>query len=358
VEAEATAEPSAAASSAARSAAPAPGANEGALEAQAKKLPPVPMAPAEQRLGSAVIRAEVCTYEGETFLSKQPVTETAIGGLAWGSDGKLYAIDHTQAIRRYAIDASGGCRLTLDRSFGKEGLLRLEKPPGKSRAPTLTAGALAADASGHVFVTPDAVWTDGSWRLSGGKVDYYCPSSQGDVSVTADGKLGFSIESKLQKTTFDDAGCTTAEWPAGPLAERPTNVFVAGDSVYVTQHNGKELWAFDHDGKPRGVELGDKDKSLSAPGNICSVGFVGAIDKGIVVVDYNCRQLVFFDRAGQSLGDSVSLSRLFGVSYPIIEGFTRVEGGVAFLSFTHERGEAPAKPENLHQGFIVRLSGL
>ena len=62
---------------------------------------------------------------------------------------------------------------------------RMPRPKGARQDPILTSRSITADDREHVFVAPDSIWTDGSWRLTGDKVDYYCSSNSGALSVSA-----------------------------------------------------------------------------------------------------------------------------------------------------------------------------
>ena len=344
----------AASASAASSATPAAKAKEPSFEEKLAASKPLDPKPAPQDGGGLKLTAEKCELEGGPLVAKS------------GSDvmrsirvigDKAYLADSDEKIRAYNIAPSGACKLTIDKTFGENGVMKLADK----------ASRLSGDAAGHLFASSGVF---GSTRLTGGKVDFKCEARpQGYLFVHPGGKLGIGTfaNSTVGKLSFDDKGCKSEPWVfqdlsqadkrKGPLTNAQAVGFV-GDTILVGGVLAKEVdpneprvvLALDAAGKEK-FRFGNIDKTFTED----HFGWVHAIapcKPGICVLDSNYRRVTFWKTDGKYVG-FVKLDKLFGLDYPWINELSAGKGGATYFVTGQERQKT-----GVSEGTIFKVTGL
>lgn len=320
------------------------------LEQRIAQSQPTLASPAAQTEGAVTVTAEVCTFDGPPSITDDSFS--AIGQVAWASDGTLYMIDGDGRVRHYTIGAGEGCALTLDTTFGENGRMNLGE--GLGGRPE----SIQADANGHVFV---AASMRGTSRLTGNTVDYHC-DTMGKLAVSPNGQNGLVAfgDAVPRRVTFTDTGCTVADWGAQEMFERvdtatfldDTHVLVGGSSGPFSSPHVARVYSLD--GRPQGAAFGDTSDSLQPGDHFCFVhGATEGSNDRLVVLDGNCRSFRIFD-ARHAFVAEINMMPLVGLTYPWFPGLTRARDGVAFLTAAQER----ANRVDVYDGFLFRVRGL
>ncbi len=322
---------------------------------QVKASKPLVIKTADQPFAGGQLKAEACIIEGGPLVDKSSMgvlkSIRAIGDF-------VYVIDSESHVRAFKADAGPACRLTVEKSFGENGVLKLEQ----------TVDRLVADSSGGLWAA-SGIW--GAWKIDkAGKVTLKCTTShQGSLFVAPTGKWGIGTfaNATVSKITIDTAGCKNEPWAfqdlsddakrKGPLMNAQAVGFY-GDTVFLGGALAKKVdpdgnvvvLALDKDGKEK-ARFGRTDKDMSAKDRFGWVHAIGPCKPGICVLDSNYRRLTAWKADGKFLGD-VSLSTLFGFKYPWISDFDRTN------KFTYFATGQDRDDSKVAEGNIMRVTGL
>lgn len=310
---------------------------------------------APQEGGGLKVTAERCQMEGGPLTDKSNLDVTR--ALRVIGD-KAYLVDADESIRAYDIAPGAACKLTIDKTFGAAGIMKL----------TDKISYLASDTVGHLYASGGIFGTS---RLTGGKVDYKCEARpQGYVYVHPNGKLGIGTfaNATVAKLSFDDKGCKSEPWVfqdlsdtakrKGPLGNAQAVGFV-GDTILVGGVLAKEVdpneprvvLALDAAGKEK-FRFGAVDKGGSSEDRFGWVHGIAPCKPGICVLDSNYRRITFWKTDGKYVG-FVKLDKLFGLEYPWISSFAAGKNGATYFATGQERQKSGASEAN-----IYRVSGL
>lgn len=308
-----------------------------------------------QEGGGVKVTAERCQMEGGPLTDKSNLDVTR--ALRVIGD-KAYLVDADESIRAYDIAPGAACKLTIDKTFGTAGVMKL----------TDKIARLASDSAGHLFASSGVF---GSTRLTGGKVDFKCGARpQGYLYVHPNGKLGIGTfaNATVAKLSFDDNGCKSEPWVfqdmsdatkrKGPLGNAQAVGFV-GDTIFVGGVLAKEVdpneprvvLALDAAGKEK-FRFGAVDKGGSSEDRFGWVHGIAPCKPGICVLDSNYRRITFWKTDGKYVG-FVKLDKLFGLEYPWISDFSAGKNGTTYFATGQERQKSGASEAN-----IYRVSGI
>lgn len=320
-----------------------------------KESKPLAITTAEQPLGTSKLTAEVCTVEGGPVVGKSTMgiykSIRAIGE-------KVFVVDADEQVRAFKIEAGPTCKLSVDKTFGTDGVVKLENKVDR----------VVADSAGNLWAT-SGIW--GAWKLDkAGKVAMKCSGRpQGSLFVHPSGKwaIGTFANATVSKVTIDAGTCKNEPWAFQDLGQDDkrkgvlTNaqaVGFVGDTIFMggsldkkVEPNGSiVVLALDKDGKEK-ARLGKTDKDYSTKDRFGWVHAIGPCKLGVCVLDSNYRRLTAWKADGKFLGD-VSLSSLFGLKYPWIADFDRNTKHAYFVTGQDREGG------KVSEGNIFRVTGL
>ena len=319
--------------------------------AASKPLEPKPV---PQEGGGVKLTAERCQMDGPAWLDKSTID--VMKSLRVIGD-KLYVADPVGGVHAYVIAAGPTCKLTVDKSFGTDGVLKLGEK----------AEHLGADTAGHLFVSNGF---GKSFRLTGGKTDWTCDAKpQGTLYVNPNGKIGIGTfaNANVGKLTLDDKGCKSepfgftdmndAAKRKGPFSLAQAAGFV-GDLILVggslakdvSPDGGNVVVAVDATGKEK-FRFGKIDKAFTED-RFGWVHAIGPCKPGICVLDSNHRRITFWKTDGTYLG-FVKLSTMFDLNYPWLSDFSAGKNGATYFTAGQERQRSGAS-----EGNIYRVMGL
>ena len=315
---------------------------------------PLDPKPVPQEGGGLKLAAEKCEMEGGPLVARSG--SDVMRSLRVIGD-KVYLADSDEKIRAYNITPAGPCKLTIDKTFGENGVMKLADK----------ANRLAADTAGHLFSSSGVF---GSTRLTGGKIDYKCDARpQGYLFVHPAGKLGIGTfaNTTVAKLTFDDKGCKSEPWVfqdlgqaakrKGPLTNAQAVGFV-GDTIFMGGVIAKEVdpneprvvLALDAAGKEK-FRFGNIDKTFTED-HFGWVHAIAACRPGVCVLDSNYRRITFWKTDGKYVG-FVKLDKLFGLDYPWINELSAGKAGATYFVTGQERQKS-----GVSEGTIFKVSGL
>lgn len=308
-----------------------------------------------QEGGGVKVTAERCQLEGGPLVSKSNVDVTRALRII---GDKAYLVDSDESVRAYDIAPGAACKLTVDKTFGAGGIMKL----------TDKVSRLASDTAGHLYASGGIF---GTFRLTGGKVDYKCEARpQGYVHMHPNGKLGIGTfaNATVAKLAFDDKGCKSEPWVfqdlsdtakrKGPLGNAQAVGFV-GDTILVGGVLAKEVdpneprvvLALDAAGKEK-FRFGAVDKGGSSEDRFGWVHGIAPCKPGICVLDSNYRRITFWKTDGKYVG-FVKLDKLFGLEYPWISDFAAGKSGATYFATGQDRQKSGVGEAN-----IYRVAGL
>ncbi len=326
-----------------------------------------PPSPTPQQVGNLPVTAQVCQVRGAVFL--RSVDKPAL--LAVEVVGrKLYVIDHRRALLRFDIAPGMKCRLTLDKTWGKDGVFR-----SKLQLEKLSADAM----EGQTTLVASSYL--GSVVVRGGRVVYTCKArDQGHVALHPGGGWGLASfsGSDIQRLSFGPAACKGAVWHLSDLKDDARRkgpfrlvsavgffgdvVLVGGSlAIRVGGWHPQVIVAFDSQGRRR-FQLGAL--TGSTPQRFGWVHTIGACGpRRICVLDSNANRLSLWDPTGRFQG-AVSLGPLLGLNRGVVSDFAVDPRGAVFVTAGRKPGAtspgatSPKKNTTLHEGIIFRLRGL
>jgi hypothetical protein len=229
-------------------------------------------------------------------------------------------------VRRFIIDRSEGCRLSLDTAFGTDGVLDLERDADmiSSGGDTLVVSSGLFEA--HVF------GVDGAER-------YVCEaSSLGNVYVHPTGQwaLASFMRSSLHRVTFADTSCDVERDAVNVPAFRSVQrlAFIAGQTLLggtlAEQYESRYPTIV---GSIRGDELAWRHGSISMRFDSGGYGYVHAIEPcggHFCILDANMRRLQIV-RADGTGWQTVDIADVLGLRYPWLEDMDSDVDGTVFI---------------------------
>lgn len=293
------------------------------------------------------LTAERCTIEGHAFTGTS--TMETIGNFEV-FHGQLWIVDGDENVRRFDMDLTDGCRLTLDTTFGEGGVMDFERD-----ADTISSGGDTLVVSTGLFEAY-VFGADGTMR-------YTCDApSLGHVYVhpTGEWALASFMRSEFNRVTFGDEACEVergaVEFPVFRSGQRLAFI---GDQTII----GGTL-AEEYDGRnPLSVGAADGDGLAWRHGNItvrfddAGYGYVHAIEgcgDYICVLDSNMRRMQVV-RPDGSGWQTVEIDDVLGFRYPWLEDMDVADDGTVFIVAAQERDDDESE-ENI-DGFIAVLTG-
>lgn len=318
---------------------------------------PLDIKTAEQTLDGAKVTAEACSVEGGPYVGKSNMklfqAVRAVGN-------RIFVVDAEGQVRAFEIAAGATCKLSIDKTFGTDGIAKLENEMSR----------LSADSSGNLWATSGVF---NSYRLAkDGKVTAKCEARpQGYIHVHPSGKtaIGTFANATVAKLTLDASGCKSEpfaqftdlgndEKRKGPITNAQAvgyvgeTIFMGGVLAKTVDPNGNTVvLALDATGKEK-FRLGKTDKDLASKDRFGWVHAIQPCNKGVCVVDSNYRRLTAWKTAdGKFVGD-VDLSKLFGLKYPWIPDFDRNKTHTYVVAGQDREGSKVA------EAVIYRVAGL
>lgn len=323
---------------------------------------PLTPKPAEQKAGKLTIKAELCAVEGIKLLSENNMRVLQSVAV---HRRQMYVVNEKNEVLRFLVAPGKACKLTLDKKWGKDGVL---KAPSR-------ADKVAVDRTGTLVVSSFM----GIHVIRKDKVAYDCGESgaRGSVALHPSGRWGLSyfVGSTVQKYSFAAKACKAEPWALqnlssstkrkGPLSSVNTigfyrNLVLVG-GILAKKIKGfppRVVVAFDGRGKQKfqfGALEGHGDDRF---------GWIHAIAQGkkaqICVLDANYRRLSLWDARGKFIG-AVKLGSLFDLRYPWIADFTVGADGKAWFVAGQDRElKKKIKDQRISvaEGLIYRVTGL
>jgi hypothetical protein len=129
--------------------------------------------PLTAKLGKQKVTLTTCTIDGPALY-----LGNVASGVVVAPDGALLVLDGDGGVHRYTVATGADCRLTPDKTFGKDGVIAT-----KITAKGDDVASLAMDRAGTIYA-----WGDhGTARIAGGKVGRMC----GEGSIAASPRSDF-----------------------------------------------------------------------------------------------------------------------------------------------------------------------
>lgn len=329
---------------------------------QLKRSLPVVPKPTDQNVGKVPLKAELCKVEGATFLS--PSNMDVLKDIVFAGR-HVYVLNAKGEVLAFNIAKGKGCTLTLDKTWGKDGVLK----------PAHRVAKLAADKKGRLVLSSFM----GVTRLDkAGKTLPKCtPGKNGSVALHPSGAWGLTyfVNSTVYLAQFKANTCSGKPWILQDLSKPSRKgdfqmvntigfyrnlVLVGGvHKDKVKGFNPRVVIAYTKAGKKKfqfgRLEGFGQDK----------LGWVHGIAQGkkvpIWVLDSNYRRLSAWDAKGKFQG-AAQLAKLFGVHYPWIASFAVTPKGTGWFVVGVSRKFKEKAPKgsrwNVGEGFIFRVTGL
>jgi hypothetical protein len=313
---------------------------------------PLAPAPAAQALPTGPVTATACTFEGFEIIGSSGMS--LLRSVAVVGD-RLYIVDEKGAVRALTINgAGGGCKLSVDASFGQGGTWTAENE----------IQHLTSDASG-VVVASNGIF--GAYTLRDG-APAAC-DTKGYVELHASGAWGIApwVNSTVQQVEVNAAGCSSKPWVLQDLSDdaKRKGIFasvdassIIGDNVYIGGSLAKSVDAdgmkvvavYDQAGKELRRFGGSKD--LSSTEMFGWVHDISACVPGVCVLDSNFRRLTAWGEDGKQVG-TVDLKALLGLDYPWIADMALGADGSMWMIAANKRADA-----EMSEAIIYRVAGL
>lgn len=318
---------------------------------------PLDIKTTEQTLDGAKITAEVCSIEGGPYVGKSNMklfqSVRAVGD-------RVFVVDAEGRVRAFKIEAGAACKLTIDKTFGTDGIAKLENEMSR----------LTADSSGNLWATSGVF---NSYRLAkDGKVSAKCEARpQGYIHVHPSGKtaIGTFANATVAKVTLDATGCKSEpfaqftdlgsdEKRKGPITNAQAVGYV-GETIFMggvlaktaDPNGGTVVLALDATGKEK-FRMGKTDKDLASKDRFGWVHAIQPCNKGVCIVDSNYRRLTAWKPADGKFVGEVDLQKLFGLKYPWIPDFDRNKTHTYFVTGQDRESSKVA------EATIYRVTGL
>lgn len=324
-------------------------------EEKLKTSTPLVIKTAEQDAAGTKIGAEVCEVEGGPKPSKSGMdvykSIRAIGD-------RIFTVEEDAAVHAYKIDAGAKCKLSIDKTFGEGGVVKLANKIDR----------LSADSAGNLWAT-NGIFA--SYKLAkDGKQTAECTGRPlGYLFVAPSGKTGIGTfaNATVSKVTLSGAGCKTEPWVFQDLSTDDkrkgvlTNaqaVGYVGDTIFLGGKLAKSadpnesnvVLALDASGKEK-ARLGKTDKDYSTKDRFGWVHAIGPCKPGVCVLDSNYRRITQWKTDGKFVAN-IDLSALLGLKYPWINDFDRNKTH-AYVIAGQERDV-----KGVYEGNIYRVTGM
>ena len=355
---------SAPAASASASAAPPPSASAKPAPPPERPFPelvkdskPLAPKPAPQEVAGKTVTAERCRLDGLELLGKSTMSvikDIEVFGeqvVIVNGDGSLVGLK---------LDKGKECKLTLDRTFGQDGLLKLENK----------IEHLSRDDKGNILAA-NGIFD--AYYVTRGKKDFTC-KSKGYLSFHPSGKWAIApwVNSTVGITEVDtkDKTCTRKDWVLSDLNsdDKRKGPFqsihssrIIGDEIYlggslakkVDPKEPRQVRVYDKAGKEKRFFGGTeslKDDTFGWVHDITPCAF------GVCVLDANHRRISAWKGGGEKHLGNIDLMKLLDLKYPWIPAIAVSKGGKTyFVGAGQSREGAEGK---VAEGVIYRLTGL
>ncbi len=230
-----------------------------------------------------------CAIEGDPLSAKNVLS------LAMSDDGRLYISDDV-GFRRYQPVFDHGCKLKLDRGYGRNGLLA---PPADKPTAQSIDGPVAFRSGGPAWrLTSDgkkAIYAFdfllGVYRIDGNRTVAVCPNLKGVRSIAAASSNTYVGGGQVYNVNLRNK-CATTELKAGS----GTIYSVAENLWFKSDQDSNTLIALDTRGQRTEVSI--KSTDSFAPGGFCYASAVTRCGDKICVVDNNCKKVEIYNQDG------------------------------------------------------------
>jgi hypothetical protein len=290
------------------------------------------------KVGAATLSATPCTLDGPPLTFH--LRFGARHDLVRAPDGDLVLLDDDNQLRRYRPKAGKGCAFTIDKTFGKGGVLDIGLGAGDKVHPHL-----AVDADGTVYVSnvPHQ-----PWRVRGGKVDAMC-GDKTRVNASPRSKVLWRYQqfTPVARERGDCSEASSADL-SGSFEIGAAEVWVVDDRAVATGEDADQdtvFVVFGADGAAASRLALPAERSLRAPERITRCG------AAICAFAYD--HLALWDDAG-ALAGTADLKALIGAKGAIVEYDLAPGDAEAYLLV---RANDVEHSDDLQQGAIVRIDG-
>lgn len=323
---------------------------EPSFEEKVGNSTPLDLNPTPVEAGGKTIKAEPFVIEGKEFLDENSMR--IFRAIEVVGD-KLMVIDDKGNLHGFTIEDGEAPRLTVDASFGDQGVLTLDNQV--QRLSRGESGTVIASGFVNAYVIKD------------GKREYDCRAG-GVVEMHSSGKWGIATAGNLVRlVNFADSSCTFEDLelespnqadPSERLFGYVNSAAVIGDQIIIGGTVSVEgerkiahmVVALDKDGS-EGFRFGNPADPFAEDG----FGYIHAVDScstGICVLDSNLRRITLLSSDGKLVA-SVKVNDLFDLRYPWLPDFTVAEDGTAYFVAGQDR-----EGGGVAQGVIYRVTGL
>lgn len=310
-------------------------------------------------VGDKQVQAEVFKIVGKQLLSDKGSMKLFKDVEVIGS--RLYITTEKGEISAFNISEGSPPTLTLDTSFGEQGILKTNERIER----------LLRNAQGLLI---GSTWSNALFIDSTGKVVKTINTS-GNISMHPTEAWGITYNfNQLNMVTFDGQEFKPEKFtltPITPLTDKKeaytffSPVIIMGDKVIVgcqvpvPGEDDKQshcVVVFDKTGKEL-FRFGNL-KDVFEKDGFCYLHDVAAHVNGYVTLDSNCRKVAFWNSAGKYIGGGEA-GEMLGVRYPWIPGCTIDDNGVLYIALAQEREAKDRSNRNLDvtEGIIYRVKG-
>ena len=307
-------------------------------------------------IGDKQVQAEVFKVVGKQFLSDDGSMKLFKDVEVIGT--RLYTTTEKGEITAFNITEGTPPTLTLDTSFGEQGVLqtneRIERLLRNAQGLLIGStwsSALFIDSTGKVV---KKVNTSGNIAMHPTEAWGVTYSFNGLNIVTFDGQA-------FQPTKLELTPATPVEGDKDAFSFI-SPVIVYGDKLAVgcqVPEGDKQshcIVVFDKTGKEL-FRFGNTKDVFELDG-FCYLHDLATHANGFVTVDSNCRKVAFWDKEGKFIGGGKA-DDMLGVRYPWIPGCTVDDAGTLYIALAQER--EPIDPSNrdidVAEGIIYRVKG-
>ncbi|MFO0619361.1 MAG: hypothetical protein U0414_42625 [Polyangiaceae bacterium] len=280
-------------------------------------------------LGGHSVEAAICSWDAAGAPPGASSFDDPIRGFALAPDDAVLLIDASGAVRRYRDQGEGACELALDRTFGKDGVLKMELGEADDR--------LVVDERGAIYVSTGF----GQKRILNGVISDVCdttnrPAAGRRSSVVYLGKRKLAGTECPEDTSLE-------VWKDDPFTEA-ARVEKDGITFMGTFDRGNGFRtsqaAFNDFSGKRVVVVGDQD----GEGSCLSVHDVFRSSLGLSVVDLNGSSLRVWTLAGKLVG-ALNVDDTVGVD--LVPLFGQASGPEDRTTWIAAAGRSATKDEYL-----------
>lgn len=255
--------------------------------------------------------------------------DRTLGSIALGPDGALYLVEHGVGVRRYNAARSGSCSLTLDRSFGDDGVMPFPKVEPLKQKLDGKVYMRSGGPSFELTTTGGSVYMfdylDGIHRIAGSKGLESCVGIGGVKAFALRGGAPIILQSTDLVRLDTGKTCKAGKPIKSPL--RANGMLVDGSDIYLAGTAGSNehrVARVDRKGK---VVFTAGNEDAFADDGMCYAGQLADCGDAICAVDGNCKKVVRFAKKDGAHVGTWKMQALFGDAVYHVAGLAPAADG-------------------------------